>query len=398
MTIPARWESVAERLENPATDCTVAQKETAASLGLNMPPGLPAPVAAVVIRHHLSEVLMESTGSEAGVPDSLKELELDLDIRDHAQLITNSRQEVSAWFAARYMQLTARGLRDLRPKTGDVVVRGDNQSQKMIISSIDDSGRIHMRGGRGKRAWPNYLKLIARDGVSGDYEVHAKEVDAAIRNSKTQYSPSSPKLDRLKSYRVTSRVPSVDAIRELEDLLESGEPNEAPFQKLVERHMELLALLVTGNWITYVLPQQRLGAEYVTDFLVLGVNSLGPQWVAVELEAPRHEILTQAGDLRAAVQHAVTQIQDWRDWLTDNVSYAQSELGLHGITNKVQGLVIIGREDPQNDRQPARSRVSEQQNIQIHSWDWLLRQAKQVADRRLLAAEYEMSALDEEIR
>lgn len=109
------------------------------------------------------------------------------------------------------------------------------------------------------------------------------------------------------------------------------------------------------------------------DFLVLGFNSLGPQWLAVELEAPRHALLTKDGALRSEVHHAIKQIQEWREWLTQNVAYAQEQLGLYGITNRVKGLVLIGRSDVSYEREPARSQVLEDSNIEIHSWDWLCR-------------------------
>lgn len=147
---------------------------------------------------------------------------------------------------------------------------------------------------------------------------------------------------------------------------------------MIERNPELLASLVQGHWETFVIPQKRLGAEHVTDFLVLGVTSQGPEWVAVELEAPRRELLTKRGRLREAVQHAVNQIQDWREWLTVNVAYAQNQHHLVGLTNRVPGLVIIGRADPAAEREPARRRHAEQDQIQIHSWDWLLREIQRI--------------------
>ncbi|MGC4174700.1 Shedu anti-phage system protein SduA domain-containing protein [Demequina sp.] len=370
---------MADRLESLVASPTEEQQQLATAVGLDIPENAPAPVVAVLLRERLADVLMEPIGRAAEIPETLTALEDDLGLTERAVLRTGSRLELSAWFTARYMLVTARGLRALQPVPGDVVVRADRPTEKSVISSIDDSGRVFMKGGRGQRAWPNHLRLIAREGESDEYREKASAVDAAIRNAKTNYSPSSPAFAHLDEFRVDTYVPTVDAIRELEDLLDSGESNEGPFQKLVERHPQLLCSLVIGNWGTYVLPQQRLGAEHVTDFLVMGANSLGPQWVAVELEAPRHALLTRSGELRSEVQHAVTQIQDWRDWLTSNVAYAHMTLHLHGITNSVPGLVIIGRDDPSPDRQAARSRVAEQQNIQIHSWDWVLRQAKRLA-------------------
>ena len=68
------------------------------------------------------------------------------------------------------------------------------------------------------------------------------------------------------------------------------------------------------------------------------------------------------------------QVQDWREWLTDNVKYAQDELGYYGLTNRAPGLVVIGRSDPTTERQRSRSQSGDA-GIKIHSWDWLLRSA-----------------------
>jgi hypothetical protein len=101
----------------------------------------------------------------------------------------------------------------------------------------------------------------------------------------------------------------------------------------------------------------------------------------VEIEAPRHTLLTAAGNLSTPVRHAVSRIDEWREWLTTQVAYAQAPirsghgLGLKGITNQAPGLVIIGRADPSQERDPARGIRAERDRIEIHSWDWLLRHA-----------------------
>lgn len=393
--MPALWEEVAQKLESLASSPTKEQLRVATALGVALDADLPAPVAAVVLRSHLEVALMESVGRDSEIPEALETLEDQLGVVDRAELRTGSSAEVSAWFASRYMLLTARGLRALRPQVGDVVARGDSPEQ-MIVSSISDNGRVYMKGGRGKAAWPNYLTVIARDGESEDHAALVAAVDADLRNSRASHVPNSPKLALLDQYRVRPLVPPSEAVRELEDLLESGERLEGPFQDLLERQPQLLASLVVGNWGTYVIPQQRLGSDYVTDFLVLGVNSLGPQWLAVEIEAPRHQLLRADGDLRQSVNHAIGQIQSWRQWLTENVAEAQDDLHLYGIQSQIRGLVVIGRGEPSLDRQSSRAIVGEQQTIDVHTWDWLLRQARQLlADGRQSAAINVSAAEDE---
>lgn len=370
-----RWQQVAERLERLASGPSDEQLEFADSLDIDLC-GVPAPVAAVLIRSQLASVLRMKVSSGFELPDEYRELEAVVGVAVPAELHTGSRAEVSAWYEARYMVLTARGLRNVMPQVGDVVSRCDAPTELMTISSITDDGVVFMKGGLGKRSWPNHLKVVARNDGSAEYGQTAAAVEARLLNARTTHAAGSAHLAHLETYKVASRHPSPQALRELEDLLESGERNEAPFQSLIERNPELLASLVRGHWGTFVIPQKRLGAEHVTDFLVLGISSLGPEWLAVELEAPRHEILTKKGRLRNPVQHAVDQIQDWREWLTANVAYAQNQHHLVGLTNRVPGLVIIGRAEPAAERVPARNRLAEQDQIQIHSWDWLMREAQ----------------------
>jgi hypothetical protein len=112
---------------------------------------------------------------------------------------------------------------------------------------------------------------------------------------------------------------------------------------------------------------------------VLGINSLGPQWLLVEIEAARHGIVNKNGTLSGPTRHAIKQIQDWGEWLTTNVAYAHNELNLHGLTNRAPGLVIIGRDEPTTQRRAARARSQESAQISIHSWDWVLRSARNLS-------------------
>ena len=66
-------------------------------------------------------------------------------------------------------------------------------------------------------------------------------------------------------------------------------------------------------------------------------------------------------------------------WLTRNVAYAQGELHLYGLTNQAPGLVIIGRDDPSAERNASRAQSAEEPRIAIHSWDWLLRHARNLS-------------------
>lgn len=381
-----RWKEVAEYLEMLVSGATAEQIRVAEAVGVTLPAGIPAPVAAVVLRDGLSEVLFDQVRGDADIPDTLTDLEDELGLTGRAYLVTGSRVELSAWFAARYMVMTARGLRDVQPEPGDVVRCNGWPGENRTISSIGADGRVYMKGRPARRSWPNHLEVVERVTDPG-HAAAVQEIDATLRN-RAAYTANFAKLEELQPFALPTHVPSPEAVRALEELLESGITDEEPFQTLITHHPALVASTVVGGWKTYVIPKQRLGAEYVPDFLVLGINSVGPQWVIVELEAPRHQILIQDGSLSGATRHGVKQVQDWREWLTRNVAYAQGELHLYGLTNQAPGLVIIGRDDPRAERDASRAQSDEGPRIAIHSWDWLLRHARNLSDNAVRVSEF----------
>lgn len=381
----SRWRLVADKLESLTAAPSEEQKGLATAIGISIPADVPAPVAAVILRDALSSVLLQSVGGKADIPEALTDLEGELGLTTPAYLTTGSRQEISAWFHARYMLATARGLYELQPELGDVVSGHSGTSENRVISSIGDNGRVYFKG-RGS-AWPNHLRAVARAGTPGHPEAVAT-VEAALMNSSISASANFAKFAALEKYALDSHVPAPEAVRALEELLDSGEKNEAAFQTLLTSYPELLASTVMGGWKTYVIPKPRLGAEYVPDFLVLGINSIGPQWVAVEIEAARHGIVNRDGTISTPTRHALKQISDWREWLSVHVAYAQNEHGLYGLTSNAPGLIVIGRDVPSANRQAARAQSEEHAGIKIHSWDWLLRHAQNVASNGLHVSEF----------
>lgn len=392
MTAPAetpRWKIVAQNLQTLTSGPTPAQTSTAEALSLKLGKRVPAPVAAVVLKHHLAAALLEHRQTDAEIPDVLAEIEAELRLSPTKRLITGTREEVSSWFAARYMLKTARGLRALKPSVGDIVRQaGWKAGEQRVISSIGDNGRIFMKGLPLRSAWPNSLEHVSRIGSKG-YSAAYKATEALLLNAAISTTTNLDRFAPLEPFALRTHIPSPEAIRALEELLESGEHLEEPFQKLVTRHPSLLAAVVMGGWKTYVVPKPKLGSEYVPDFLVLGVNSNGPSWVTVEIEGARHPIVLQKGELHGQTRHAIQQIEDWRDWLTTNVAYVQGpDKGFHGLTNRAPGLVIIGRDEPSATRRSSRARTEEQARIAVHSWDWLLRNAQNLNSNALHVSDF----------
>ena len=154
--------------------------------------------------------------------------------------------------------------------------------------------------------------------------------------------------------------------------------DERPIQCFLEINPFILVQHLSGGHGRWVVPSKRFGAEYVPDFVIGELNSLGHHWKVVELESPTASLFTKAGDPAKALNHAIRQITEWRAWLKDNRDYAtrlkdEGGLGLKDIDSNVPGLILIGRRrvvTPECNR--LRRQLSDDLNIQIHTYDYLL--------------------------
>jgi hypothetical protein len=168
---------------------------------------------------------------------------------------------------------------------------------------------------------------------------------------------------------------------DLEAKLNSAK-NERDMQSYLEEHPLLLIQHLGGGHGRWVIPQQRLGGQFVTDFVIAEKSSIGFEWVAVEIESPTAQIFTKKGDPSKTLNHAIRQISDWRAWLKRNQNYAarsreENGLGLTDIDSDIPGLIIIGREKTLNpNTRELRRQLGANLNIKIHTYDWLLRMAR----------------------
>lgn len=115
------------------------------------------------------------------------------------------------------------------------------------------------------------------------------------------------------------------------------------------------------------------------DFIIGDVDSLGIRWVLVELETPRSGIYLNGGDLfDEKARKGISQIIEWRNWLSENISYArrrrsENGLGLFDIREKSEAIVLVGRRNFIPETKDAqRKEYRELNNIEIHTYDWLI--------------------------
>jgi len=171
-------------------------------------------------------------------------------------------------------------------------------------------------------------------------------------------------------------------VKGLSNVLERAR-DERPLQRHLGKNPMLLAQCVGGGHGRWVIPQKRLGAEFVTDFIVGERSSIGFEWLAVELESPRARLFAKDGDPRKALTHALRQVTDWRSWLQNNQNYAarargENGLGLTDIVANIPSLIIIGRRAETSESTKARrAQMSRDLGIKIHTYDWLVDLARE---------------------
>ncbi|HET8579443.1 MAG TPA: Shedu anti-phage system protein SduA domain-containing protein [Nitrospiraceae bacterium] len=189
--------------------------------------------------------------------------------------------------------------------------------------------------------------------------------------AKTQQDQATAALDRVAGHRVRTRHAS-QAERDQFRLVLNDASSEGPLQTFLATHPCLLIRMLPPGTNILLYDRPKLGSEYIPDFLISVTNSQGPLWTSIELESPTAPALTNSGEMAAKLARAVGQINDWRDWLRDNVAYARATIGLKGISNEITAWIVIGRRRPMNNRQQRRYAALNRMGFTVLSYDRLL--------------------------
>ena|ERR1700682_311771 len=169
------------------------------------------------------------------------------------------------------------------------------------------------------------------------------------------------------------RDPAAETIDDFERVLDDA-PDERSLQTFLASFPALLGPLAPIGGDVWCLDRPRLGSEFVPDFLLVSITSVGFRWSMVELESPNERALTKAGLPAKKLAEALKQIRDWRTWLTDNVAYARGELGLKDIEANCPAYVVIGRRGSLDPKQAKIYRALSSDGISVMSYDRLLDQ------------------------
>lgn len=151
---------------------------------------------------------------------------------------------------------------------------------------------------------------------------------------------------------------------EFEKLLGTSDKEEA-LQVFLKKHPLFL------HPTAVVIPKQKLGAEFITDFVLVNPSDQGPVYHFIEIEKASHKVLTKHHQHSAPTSHAMKQIRDWDIWLESHKAYLKSVLpGLESPKFKI----IIGRSKEMDDTAKAhlRSYNRDSKNTELLTYDDVL--------------------------
>jgi ppGpp synthetase/RelA/SpoT-type nucleotidyltranferase len=162
-----------------------------------------------------------------------------------------------------------------------------------------------------------------------------------------------------------------EIINEFERLLEKPDVHEKrDIHKYIDQHQFLLNPNPEEMWSEIPL---GLGTQMQMDFMFRESDG---EYVLVEIENPRHRLFTQDGDFRYEVNHAHRQVEDWQEWIEDNIATVQK--AYPGIISP-RGLVVIGRSRDLSEserRSLNRRNINLRGRLKIITYDELIRTAR----------------------
>lgn len=130
----------------------------------------------------------------------------------------------------------------------------------------------------------------------------------------------------------------------------------------------------------YLFPELSFGAEYTSDYCLLGRSSDGFSIVLVEFEKANVPFMIKTQNSEGeSVRKGITQIRDWKRWLDDNRDYFIRSMGLEAKaikipTSRIHYCLVVSRRGLMDQcAADLRSQLNyETQNLKIVSYDRLI--------------------------
>ena len=151
-----------------------------------------------------------------------------------------------------------------------------------------------------------------------------------------------------------------------------------------------------GHHEAFLFREFPLGTEHVADYLLVGKNSGGYEFVFVEFESPRGAITTRTGDFGDAIRKGINQAKDWNRWLDANFPTLHTRferaLGRHrpdlpkefykSDRSRRHYVVVAGRRADYNEKTYAlRRELAKENGILLQHYDNLADLTEELAER-----------------
>lgn len=147
-----------------------------------------------------------------------------------------------------------------------------------------------------------------------------------------------------------------------------------------------------GHHNAFIIPEFMLGNSYKVDYLLIGKNSGGYEFVFVELENPYGKITLKDGSIGETFRKGIKQINDWDEWLEANYISIKETFQKYKHPNeqlpnefisldktRIHYVVIAGRRNDFNERTyKEKRRYAEKHKILLLHYDNLCDSAKSV--------------------
>lgn len=90
-----------------------------------------------------------------------------------------------------------------------------------------------------------------------------------------------------------------------------------------------------GHHNAFLFKEFPLGTNHVADYLLVGKNSGGYEFIFIEFESPTGNVVTRDGEFGQVIRKGINQVGDWHRWLVANYPTLQSEFEKHlGVYDK----------------------------------------------------------------
>lgn len=175
---------------------------------------------------------------------------------------------------------------------------------------------------------------------------------------------------------------------------ESGEREVLNFIKDNEAYFIIASMLKTGFWFghheAYIFKEFELPPNFRADFVIVGKNSGGYEFIFVELESIYGAITTKNGDLGKCLRAGISQISDWDTYIEANyptISLVFDMAKKPGVLlpdefrkldkSRIHYAVIAGRRSDFNDKtRRIQRKYRDDSKIHIFHYDNLIDSSK----------------------